>query len=109
MANEGFKGNEMGIAAISITGANVQVEVHFSDADGMVHAIAKHSIPIGENQPIADAAEALLKALVQHVSKLHFTSPDNNPNTPEAIGGIAEALRSGDAGSDISDGFEAGD
>jgi hypothetical protein len=105
MSNQNFLGTNLGITGLAIKGSRLIVDCSFNDADGLVHATARHEIVIGEHERLQTPANALLEAVVQHITRLHF----RNPGTAEeqiTHAGISETLRN--AGTDIPEGFEEG-
>jgi len=107
MANEHFRGTNLGITGIAIEGSYIIANCSFVDDEGKTHATTRHKIVIGEHEDLRTPAEALLEALSKHIANIHFGNPDNT-TTEEGVtrAGIAESLKN--VGADDTEGFEEG-
>lgn len=106
MANQGFKGTDLGVSSIAIDGSVIKTEVHFCDDDGFVHAVGRHSVAITETEAIREATTEFLRVVRNYIAQLHFDNPEVPDDQQEVRHGIAEAIAEG--GTPHSDGFEEG-
>lgn len=99
MANDGFKGTRVMIDRLSVEpgpgGTPVlSCSVQFGDDDGVIHAVANHSIlldPEMSTDGIAPLVNELLQRVTKKIEALHFTRPHSADNP--VLKGIAETLQ----------------
>lgn len=93
-ANRGFKGTEVGIAKVNISGSMAEVHIQFVDeVTGQVHGIMKHNVQlVGEDDTIAKTANDFMTALKDYITQHHFTEPQIGKPIEEAARGISESL-----------------
>lgn len=87
-----FRGTDIGITELVISGREMHVRVVFQDKDGVVHGHVEHRLPVAETPEIQEPAQRLLEAVTNLITKYHF---EHGPTmgAEEARAGIAEALR----------------
>lgn len=97
MSNRGFKGTEVGLDRVTISGSVAQVSAQFVNGETrQTHGTMTHNIPLsgeGADPAVVKAAHEFLNALRNHVSRLHFTEPEVGEPIQEAARGISESLR----------------
>ncbi len=106
--HSGFKGTRLGISEMILKDGKINYELQFIDSEGVVHAIMRHTRPLGEDGPLTTKVDELVTLLLGEAAVMHFTSPAGSGDFGTAPSGgpdgIAEALGSTAAAPDEPEG-----
>lgn len=108
--NSGFRGNRIGVTRLTLVGTTVECDIAFVDQDGVTHGTMRHSFPAEADEAIAGGVNALVMAVINKLSGIHFAQPEGSgPKDLAPKGssyGIAEALGAAGAETDEPDGAQ---